>query len=559
MTQKKSVDFLHIIRILIVLLFFLFFFISFLKIDLHSYDFWWLLKGYWLAQVIFYKVYGTWDVKGIIILRSLLMILFLFFIYLTIRKQGVSPLLALVLTTGCFFIQKSFSGERPVLFTFLAFSVVFYLLEDYRINRSKKVFLIPFLVLLLANMHPGYVVCIMMITLYIIGEGLRYFFSKNASKDILKGLLIIWGLTVMLSILNPNGAVMLKRIFYDVHGGAHIKGIIEFTPTFTMFKNKIFQIRYSYIAFLALSLLGLRYLKRIGITHLIILATFTVMGFVALRYVIFFMGTAAPILARIIICIKEERVFQKIPPLLKPREVFLHVIAFLVGFSIVLNTIPSFARDSLREETKHYVPKGAADFLSSIEIQGNMFNEFGFGGYFIWRLYPDKKVFIDGRALEPEVYKEYQKLVQLEKWENGSWKDIIEKYDISYIVLPPIYQHGGIIALVEELFINDNWVLLYVDHLALIFLKNDIENASLMEQYEIDKSIGLHTIIVQASSRAMRNKVNPYFLISLGKVFFMMGRLDDAEKAFLMASEKDPDNNLLKFWMHKLENTRKKL
>ena len=33
-----------------------------------------------------------------------------------------------------------------------------------------------------------------------------------------------------------------------------------------------------------------------------------------------------------------------------------------------------------------------------------MFNPYVWGGYLIWSLYPDYKVFIDGRGLIPEVF-----------------------------------------------------------------------------------------------------------------------------------------------------------
>jgi hypothetical protein len=444
-----------------VVAFFLVFFISFLRIQLYDYDFWWhlatgkyivengslphkdpftyttnndnplerksvILKGNWLAESIFYMVFSEWDAKGIIILRSLLLVLFLFFIFLTVRKQNVSYLLALMITAGCFLAAKNYAGERPVLFTFFTSSVVFYLLEDFRINRSKKVFLIPALVMLLANTHPGYIVCIMIITLYLLGEGVRCFLSRDYKDRVFKGLLIIVVLTIIFSLFNPNGGAMLTRIF-SIHG-AHIQGIVEYRPTFYLYLNKIMPFNYSYITFLLFSLLSLLYMRRIGITHMLLLTVFTLMSFVAIRYVIFYMCFASPILARLIFNLREERIFKKLSEILRMREGFLYLIACLFGIFLVFNAPPALARFEFKANTAHYVPKGAADFLNNVEIKGNMFNEYGFGGYLIWRLYPDKKVFIDGRALEPDVYKEYQVVAYISKTPHQSWEDIMAKF-----------------------------------------------------------------------------------------------------------------------------------
>jgi tetratricopeptide (TPR) repeat protein len=269
------------------------------------------------------------------------------------------------------------------------------------------------------------------------------------------------------------------------------------------------------------------------------------------------MCIAAPILARIIINLGDEKVFKNLFKRLYLREGFLSVIACIMGFFLVFKAIPSFAISDFREETFYSSPKGAADFLSNIEINGNMFNEYGFGGYLIWRLYPEKKVFIDGRGLEPDVYREYQNVINVNKTKPQSWDDVIKKHNITYIVIPPLFFHGEIYGLVEQLFDSEDWALIYVDHLSLIFLRNNSDNFSIIKRLEIDKRKGLNTIIIQASARAMQNPRNPYYLISLGKVFFKMGRFDDAEKAFKMAYERDPDNAILMFWMQKVQNKRK--
>ncbi len=585
--RKDSVDVSRVIRFVTIFSFFLFFFISLLRMQVSNVDFWWhlatgkyivenqslpqndpflhtshdtpsvrksfILRGYWLAQVFFYGVYSLWDLKGIIVLRAIFLLALLFFVFLIIRKQKVSKLVSLLLISGVFSYCLVAEGERPQLFTFFVFSLVYYLLEDFRINRSKKIFLIPVSVMLLSNMHPGYIVCILLISIYLAGEGIRYFFRKGCDDNIFKGLLMIWILSIVFSFLNPNGGGIFIQMISKRFFTQDTMHVVEMLPTFHLYGIKMIPVDYSYIAFLSVSLLSLWYFKKIGAVHMLLLIVFTLMSLVAYRYMMFYMCISAPILAKIIVNLREERVFRRSAEALKAKEGFLFLIAGVTGVFLFFNALTSFAGFRLKGNEFFAVPKGAADFLSDVEIKGNMFNEYGFGGYLVWRLYPEKMVFIDTRSLEPDITYEYRVVAFAIDRPHLSWKGVIKKYNISYFVIQPLWQNGKIMPVVEELFDSKEWVLIYADHLSLIFVRKDSDNSSVIEKYEIDKKKGTNTIIAQASAWALiGNQINPNYLITLGKIFFKMGKLDDAERAFLMAYERAPDNPLAEEWLQKL-------
>jgi hypothetical protein len=185
-----------------------------------------------------------------------------------------------------------------------------------------------------------------------------------------------------------------------------------------------------------------------------------------------------------------------------------------------------------------------------------MFNDYGFGGYLIWRLYPEKKVFIDGRRLENDVADEYNVIASAYTEKNRHWRDLLKKNGITYLVMQPLTVRGEIIPLVERLFDMNEWALIYSDHLALVFLKKDDNNMQLISRFAKDKSNGIQTIIIQAAARAMKNPNNPYYLISLGKAFFRINKIDNAEKAFAAAFKIDPGNAEINDYL-KMLNERK--
>lgn len=563
---------------------FAFFTISFLQRHVYNNDFWWhlatgkyiienrslpeddpfnytssgapetrktmILKGNWLADVIFYKVYTAWDFKGIIILRALVLITLMSVVFLTIRKQGISDLLSLLLTTGVFAVTKDFLGERPQLFTFLSFAVVLYLLEDFRMHRSRKIFLVLPIVLVLSNMHPGFIVCILLVSLYLAGEILSSLFYKDGRKRKIGNLAALWGLSFVFAAFNPAGL----DVFGELFGlGKITRGVVEFMPPFYLYTKKVIPPSYPYILFLLLSLLSLIYLRRIGIARMLVLSVFTIMSFDAIRYMMFYMVISAPVIAAIFVEIRNERRFAGISGFLYKWESIFFSIFLLISGYLTINSLQMLARFEFKADTSFSAPKGAADFLADLQIKGNIFNENGFGGYLIWRLHPGKKVFSDGRALNPDSTDEYRIIAHALTANGLSWNRVIEKYNISYIVTPPLLPSGQIYPIVEKLFDSDIWELIYSDHFSLIFMKRNNENISIIERFVKDKSKGLDTIIFQASAKASKNKTNPYYFISIGKAFFRLGKLKDSERAFELAYSIDSDNPEIQGWLQKVK------
>ena len=104
-----------------------------------------------------------------------------------------------------------------------------YLLEDFRTTRSKKILFIPLAILLLSNMHPGYIVCILLISLYLLGEGVLLVIRKGPVDKGFKLLFSVWLLALILSFFNPNGFSVFGEMLTL---GEQTKGIVEFMPTF---------------------------------------------------------------------------------------------------------------------------------------------------------------------------------------------------------------------------------------------------------------------------------------------------------------------------------------
>src|SRR5207244_3225730 len=57
------------------------------------------------------------------------------------------------------------------------------------------------------------------------------------------------------------------------------------------------------------------------------------------------------------------------------------------------------------------IPAGAADYILTHHLTGPIFNTYEQGGYLIWRVSPQTRVFIDGRSLSETVYRDYNQVL----------------------------------------------------------------------------------------------------------------------------------------------------
>ena len=137
------------------------------------------LSQYWIAQIIFYKLYSLLGPTGIILLRAIIFSAFIFLLWVVLRKRGFysSLIIAFLMTI----MLQSSKVDRPQFFSFLFMVILILLLERFRKSPHSKIslFFIPPLMLLWANMHAGFVFGIAVISIYALSEGLKLVINKS--------------------------------------------------------------------------------------------------------------------------------------------------------------------------------------------------------------------------------------------------------------------------------------------------------------------------------------------------------------------------------------------
>ena len=111
-------------------------------------------------------------------------------------------------------------------------------------------------------------------------------------------------------------------------------------------------------------------------------------------------------------------------------------------------------------------PAGAVDFLDAHAPEARVFNDDLLGGYLLWRSYPRRHVFIDGRfqVYPARVYAEYQAVLDDPRQLAG----LAARYGFTAAI---VYHPGpGRLELAQALARTPGWRVAYVDGGAVVLL-----------------------------------------------------------------------------------------
>jgi hypothetical protein len=403
---------------------------------------------------------------GILISRFLIAGL-LCFVMMKLRK-GDKLLYLSLFTLALALVLRSYPLERPQLFSFIFFGAVLFLLERIKDDPEDRapLFYLPLSMLIWANMHGGYALGIMIIILYLAMEGLKFLHSSlrplrgNAYRR-----LVLSGLAaIVISFLNP-GTYHVFSTGVLFQAASAISDNLEFQSTIWIFKKygDYSILVYWFILACAVSALVLDR-RRADITKVALIACIGYFSFTTLRYVAFLLIAAIPIIGEFF---SRTRFLKVIRAILYPAA--LAIAIFFTAPYTGLETI----RSGEWVDTRKF-PVGAADFILQNDLKGNMYNFFNWGGYLIWRLAPERKVFVDGRTLDSVVYEQasiIDKAVVDPQSGMPIWKYLLDEHHVEYVVISCSGDSRSF-PLCQALKRDRDWVYVFSDQTSAIFVRN---------------------------------------------------------------------------------------
>jgi hypothetical protein len=409
----------------------------------------------WLSEVIMDTIYRLTGLVGLVTIFSLIIVFALWLVYRRCDGKPYAAGIAILLAAAA---SSPLFGIRPQMLTLLLASISIVLLERFDPKeRSRRIWWLVPMMLLWVNLHAGFALGLALIGLYIVRAVL------DGEWNRLRPLLILLRLCTAVVPLNPNGFRMFSYPYETLTSPSMAAFIQEWaSPDFH-------KITYLPLAVLLLGTLGAMSLSpsraRRGELFLVLITALGALR--SVRHIPIFSLFAAPVLAKHLWAIAKEQGWDKLLTGEETRptglKLIINIVLLVAPVVLGVSRVWHFATHQ-RNFVSIRNPIAAVDFLKSNRLPGPIYNRYGWGGYLIYQLYPDYRVYIDGRA---DVYGDAFFAEAMRTYDGaGDWASSLDRHGIKTVLI----SHDAPLA---SLLKNDQskWKVVYEDSDAIIFTR----------------------------------------------------------------------------------------
>ncbi|MGA2264136.1 MAG: hypothetical protein ABSH28_22215, partial [Acidobacteriota bacterium] len=265
----------------------------------------------WLADVLYYLVYRAGGLPLLVLLHALLLVAVMLPVYSLCRESTNKLRLSVLVTV---IVSLTFFGNpRPQVFSFVFFSLFYWVLEGYRHQRRDFLWILPILMLLWVNLHGAFVVGLGLIALYLCSEALRHLLDPSAlgvlSLRQLQKLLLVLGVNILATLVNPETYKVYDYIRVVTSDPASQRFVIEWQPPRIDTVAGVFV----FYGLFFITMLALFYSDlRPGVTDLALFLGFSIFAMWAVRNVTWFSIIAAPLLVRSLVRLPFDRIEMRL-------------------------------------------------------------------------------------------------------------------------------------------------------------------------------------------------------------------------------------------------------
>jgi hypothetical protein len=419
----------------------------------------------WLSQVVLFRLYEWASYRGLSLWVGALAVATFAFVYAQMAGGAFSRAFVVVLAAATSAIVWT---ARPQMLSLLFTGIVAYVLYLLKWRGTNRLWLLPPLFVLWVNMHAGYALGFLLIACFVVGEALNRLLAPVipghdpvVARTQLASLLGFTLLSAVLLAINPNATRMWTYPFETVATAGLRELIQEWqSPDF----HPLYAQPFIWMVLALFASAGLSG-KRIDGTDLVTVGAFAYAALLAGRNVGPFAVVAAPVLSRhvapIVVRLWTKGRFRPRRPVVFAglNAAILLLVAALAAWKVSLPLRAEF-NEQLQRET---LPVGAVEWIERAQPQGPMFNRYRWGGYLIWRLWPQYRVFIDGRTdlYGDEVLGDYVEIATA----GPRAMELLEEYGVMWAVIRPDEPLGALLEC-------HGWRVAYEDDVAAVFMRS---------------------------------------------------------------------------------------
>lgn len=414
----------------------------------------------WLTDFLIFIAAREIGYAGVAAIFGTVSALTLDIVYLTCRLRGASPLMGTLLCTWALLLMQpaqcppTGADDAPAG----CLRICFDLLSGGKAARPLNT---PPADGLWVNPHGGYLIGLVLLGLTILGAVARQRIGQRDTP--VRPLVLLTLLAALASFLTPHGLDALRYpLTYVGRENASLQFVAEWkSPDFH--QVLFFPFAASLLLLVTLGLGG-RPLRPVDLFWGV---TVAFMALQSVRHIPLYAIIATPLLAARLGVIEWEAMVRSI----RTRQLTrfgLGILAMIVPLCLItiawqLSGSPGGARQFAREPSAVSYPAGAADYLRAAAPAGRLFNEYRWGGYLIAQHYPERRVFIDGRAdpFGDTLFMRYRETALA----RPGWRDTLDEWQIGLVL---VERDGPLAAALRD---DPAWQELYAGEVERLFAR----------------------------------------------------------------------------------------
>jgi hypothetical protein len=422
----------------------------------------------WLAQVMFAGSHRWMGLSGVVWLSALVLGWSYRNMFVLGELSGARAFSIVVIVLLGALTSSLHWLTRPHLFTLLFFCFWMVELEKVRLRKSNRWWIFPVIMVFWVNFHGAFIAGLLTMMLYLTGQMLALFFEEHPDERkvlISSGKQILAGLVsaIFVTILNPAGWKIWETSIGYVRNRYLVSHTAEYqSPNFHDSSTWPFLFL---IVFLVI-LLGITKHKK-PFAVLLTSAGWLAMALYSTRNIPLFVLASTPLIVPAFDHLLQEYSPKKPLALIDTFGFIQNQLkgSMLTWAAIIVLGLASWLQPASLKDRNQFsediFPVQAVGWLESNPQRGNVFNHFPWGGYLLYRTWPEMLVFIDGQTdfYGESLTRQYETVITLQE----GWQDVLTEYEVSWVLIPVNS------SLANQLNIEDGWKVVYQDQTAVIY------------------------------------------------------------------------------------------
>jgi len=420
----------------------------------------------WLSEVVFYELWKHGGAAALIVFSAMVTTLgFMLLYFRCLPRGGKQHWAAAATALGALAAAPSW-GVRPQMFTFTLASLLLWLVERGE-DRPRLLFWIPPLFLLWLNLHAGFALGPALLLAYGIGlimETAAGNTSWHNVRPIILRVLLLLLVCLALVPLNPSGAHLYLYPLQTLLSSGMRSLIGEWrSPDF---HEGLYRPLFLVWLLLLTALASFRSRPRGRMLVPLLLAAFAALD--AARHIPIFVLLAIPVIAAALPVAADNRPHvsksaRRGAPIALRHRLFFNAAVLVLMAVFAAARWDSLVRNQNAREAEQF-PQQAVALLHSGDYPRNIFVFYDWGGYAIWKLYPEHRVFVDGRA---DLYGDdlLRQSIRTVMELGSGWRKVLDHWNVDAVLVPPSC------AVAQALLLDSNWHEAFSDSKAIILLR----------------------------------------------------------------------------------------